>query len=80
MTSLVPFGVCFLAVPSQWHSDPLTQGPLRGGGGGKWVSGGRRGVLLSPSLSPGFVQEGAGGEIDKMDYIDSSTSHLIPQQ
>jgi len=23
----VPFGVCFLAVPSQWHLDPLTQGP-----------------------------------------------------
>jgi len=23
VTSLVPFGVCFLAVPSQWHSDPF---------------------------------------------------------
>ena len=39
-----------------------------------------RGVSLSPSLSPCFVQEGAGGEKDEMDYIwffnftfDSST-------
>ena len=50
---------------------------------GEWRT---EGVLLSPSLSPCFVQEGAGGEKDEMDYIwffnftfDSSTTNPTVQ-